>query len=216
MAEITYGEEHDPKLNKISFEQRAKDIAQEEAEEEAARERAKKNADFFMVFKGTERGAQLIRKLILKNHLAGALFMYLAETMDKTNAVVASGKALSEVLDISEASVSRAIKHLVDERFIARFKTGGSNLFVANPDLVWNAWANGKSTCLFNNTKVLISRSEQDKTMMKKFNFVFEKDSSLLKNESSGIAKRGRGRPKKVEPPTVDELEAAGQTRLIE
>ena len=57
-------EESDPNLNKISFEQRAKDIAQEEAEEAEAREKAKKNNDFYMVFRGAGRGAQELRKLI--------------------------------------------------------------------------------------------------------------------------------------------------------
>lgn len=216
MSEISVGTERDPELNKISFEDRAKQIAIEEEEEAEALERAKKNNEFFMVFRGAGRGAPALRKLIQENHHAGALFMYLAETMDRTNAVVASGKALSEVLNISEASVSRAIKHLVDGRYIARFKTGGSNLFVANPDFVWNAWATGKASCLFNNTKVLISKNEQDKTMMKRFNLVFEKGGTLLEN-TSDAPKRGRGRPKKkVEISLTEELEAAGQTRLVE
>lgn len=217
MADTIVGDENDPLLNKITFEQRAKDIAQEEAEEAEQREKAKKNQDFYMVFKGPGRGAPALRKLIQDNHHAGALFMYLAEMMDKTNAVVASGKALSEVLNISEASVSRAIKHLVDGRYVARFKTGGSNLFVANPDFVWNAWATGKATCLFNNTKVLISKTEQDKTMMKRFNLVFEKNGALIENSPSETLKRSRGRPKnKIEVPTAEDLEAAGQTRLVD
>jgi hypothetical protein len=219
MSGTKVGEEHDPLLAKISFEQRAADIAREEAEEAAAREEAKKNSEFYMVFRGPGRGAPALRLLIQENHHAGALFMYLAEMMDRTNAVVASGKALSEVLAISEASVSRAIKHLVDKKYVARFKTGGSNLFVANPDFVWNAWATGKQTCLFNNTKVLISKGEQDKTMMKRFNLVFEKNGTLLEKPSGeGVPKRGRGRPKKQVDAvlTPAELEAAGQTRLCD
>lgn len=217
MAETYVGDGQDPALNKISFEQRAIDIAREEAEEAEAREKAKKNSEFYMVFRGTGRGAPALRKLIQDNHHAGALFMYLAEMMDRTNAVVASGKALSEVLNISEASVSRAIKHLVDNRYVARFKTGGSNLFVANPDFVWNAWATGKSSCLFNNTKVLISKTEQDKTMMKRFNLVFEKGGNILENTAEDAPKRGRGRPKKeADVSQIEKLEAAGQTRLVD
>lgn len=218
MPNTLVSDENDPTLNQVSFEQRAKDIAREEAEEAAAREEAKKNHNFFQVSKGAGRGAPALRKLIQDNHHAGALFMYLAEMMDRTNAIVASGKALSEVLEISEASVSRAIKHLVDNRYVARFKTGGSNLFVANPDFVWNSWATGKATCLFNNTKVLISKGEQDKTMMKRFNLVFEKDGALLENTASDGPKRGRGRPKKAvdAPLTPEQLEAAGQQRLIQ
>lgn len=195
----TVGETTDLQANQISFEQRAREIAEEEQKEQEARERARKNDNFYMVFKG--KGSPLLRRLIGENHVAAQLFMYLSEEMDRTNAVVASGKALASVLGVSEPTVSRAIKHLVENEYVAKFKSGGSNVFVANPDMVWNAWATGKDHCLFNNSKVLISQNEQDATTTKRFNVVMQK---RLEMEESGQTetpgKRRVGRPRKARP----------------
>jgi hypothetical protein len=78
-------------------------------------------------------------------------------------------------LGVSEASVSRAIKTLIDKKLIEKFQSGGSNVFVLNPEVVWSAWKTGKSHCLFGNAKVLISKNEQDKITRKKLSVVLEK-----------------------------------------
>ena len=82
-------------------------LAERERAEEEARERAKKNDNFFMVFK-TKEGAERLRQLINKSGAAAQVFMLLAEQADRTNAVVASGKALATCLGLSEPTISRA------------------------------------------------------------------------------------------------------------
>ena len=170
---------------------------EEDAAREAEAEKAKKNRNFYMTFK--DEGSPKIRKLIRLNGVAAELFLFIGENMDKSNALVASGKAFASALDTSEASVSRALKVLDEQGYIARFKTGGSNVVVANPDIVWNSWATGKTVCLFNNAKVLLSKDEQDKTLVRKFAHVLAK--KLPEDEAEEVHA---------------ELEKRGQKRLID
>lgn len=170
---------------------------EEDAAREAEAEKAKKNRNFYMTFK--DEGSPKIRKLIRLNGVAAELFLFIGENMDKSNALVASGKAFAAALETSEASISRALKVLDEQGYIARFKTGGSNVVVANPDIVWNSWATGKTVCLFNNAKVLLSKDEQDKTLVRKFSHVLAK-------------KLPEDGPEDVQT----ELENKGQKRLID
>jgi len=136
-------------------------------------ELAKKNNDFFMVFKTS--GSPLLRELVEISPIGIKLFLFLAENADRTNALIASGRALSIALGVSEASISRGIKILIEKKLIEKFQSGGSNVFVLNPEVVWSAWKTGKSYCLFGNAKVLISKNEQDKTTRKKLSVILEK-----------------------------------------
>lgn len=139
-----------------------------EDERQQAADMAKLNTNFYMLFKKT--GSPVLRALIRKNASAGVIFLFLAEQADRTNAIVASGKALAAALDMSEATVSRAIKTLIDEGFIERINSGGTNVFILNPELVWSAWKTGKTHCLFGNAKVLVSLDEQDAPTRKRLN----------------------------------------------
>lgn len=171
--------------------------SEEDATREQEAELAKKNRNFYMTFK--DEGSPKIRKLIRLNGVAAELFLFIGENMDKSNALVASGKAFAAALETSEASISRALKVLDEQGYIARFRTGGSNVVVANPEIVWNSWATGKTVCLFNNAKVLLSKDEQDKTLVRKFSYVLEKKLAL--DQANELQK---------------ELEKQGQNRLVE
>ena len=92
---------------------------------------AKLNQHFFMVFK--KAGSPLLRDLIDKSPSACSLFLFLAEQADRTNAIVASGKALAAALNMSEATISRAIKVLIEKELIERLNSGGTNVFVFEP-----------------------------------------------------------------------------------
>ena len=71
---------------------------------------------------------------------------------------------------MSEATISRAIKVLIEKELIERLNSGGTNVFVLNPDVVWSAWKTGKTHCLFGNAKVLVSHDEQDAPTRKRLN----------------------------------------------
>lgn len=162
------------------------------AEDQRAEEE-KKNRNFFMMFK--QNGSPAVRKMIRLNGIAAELFLFIAENMDAKNGLVASGKAFASALNTSEASISRALKLLDEEGYIARFKTGGSNLIVANPDLVWSSWANGKDTCLYANAKVLISKGEQDANLVRKFSHLIPKVDKSNTDEVEKLRQQGRKLP---------------------
>lgn len=191
-AKIIVSEKHDGPGQMLTFEERKAELDEQERQQMRIAEEEKKNNNFFMVYRGAGRGAERLIELTQGNHNAASLFLYLSKEMDRQNALVASNKALAEVLKVSEPTMSRAIKYLIEEGFIARFKSGGSSVFVTNPDYVWNAWATGKTSCMFTNSKVLLVKSEQDLTVTKRFNVVMRK----IEKEALGESVKPRGRPK--------------------
>lgn len=204
MEKETYvGEATNLVTGQISFTQRAADIQLEESAMLEAAERAKKNDNFFMVFRGKDRGAERLIELAKVNGKAASFFLYLSKEMDKANALVASNKALAEVMGVSEATMSRTVAYLVENGFIAKFKSGGSSVFVANPAYVWNTWDSGKKTCLFNNSKVLLAKSEQDLTVTKRFNVVMRK----MEKAELEVGQKKRGRPRKIAVENEQEID---------
>lgn len=177
------------KIQELDQKARQEQLKKQEEEEQEARERAKKNDNFYMVFK-TKEGSEKLRDLIKISPPAAQIFMFLAEQSDRTNAVVASGKALAQVLNLSEATVSRALKVLSksnenQEPYLEILKSGGTNIFVLNPNIVWSAWKTGKDYCLFGNAKILVSTNEQDVSMKKRLNVILEKTSE--ENKQIGL-----------------------------
>ena len=60
--------------------------------------------------------------------------------MDNYNAVICSYQVFQEALGMSGRTVSRAIKYLKDNGFIYIYKSGSSNVYIANKNLVWRSW----------------------------------------------------------------------------
>ena len=65
------------------------------------------------------------------------------------------------------------------EPYLEILKSGGTNVFVLNPEIVWSAWKTGKDYCLFGNAKILITTDEQDLSVKKRLNFLLEKQLQL-------------------------------------
>ena len=81
--------------------------------------------------------------------------------MDKYNAVVCSYKVFQDALDMGQATVARSIKYLKEHGFLYVYKTGSSNVYVANKDLVWNSWGNNREYCEFP-ANIVLTASEQE------------------------------------------------------
>jgi CTP-dependent riboflavin kinase len=71
------------------------------------------------------------------NVSASKVFEFLKATMNSKNIVCVSVQTLAKRLDISERSVTRANKYLVDNDWLQIRKTGTSNVYFLNPGLVW-------------------------------------------------------------------------------
>lgn len=195
---------HDEVLQDLDAKSRRQQVEEEDKKAAEATALAKKNQDFFMVFKKT--GSPVLRDLIDVSPIGARLFILLAESADRTNAIVASGKALAAALDVSEPSISRAIKMLIERKLVERLKSSGSNVFLLNPEVVWSAWATGKDYCMFGNAKVLLSKNEQDKHTQKRLNVMLEKTlRQAARIDEDGVM---------TFPDDKAALEAAGQQRL--
>lgn len=144
----------------ISFEQRARQLqALQEQEEKARADRKKSTFDDW---------AQLNRKNIVHlikaaqvNPTALQVLLFIIEHMNKMNALVCSYKVLQEQLGLSQATVARSVKYLKDNGFIAIYKSGSSNVYVINPDLVWTSYGDKVEYCKFP-AMVMLSASEQE------------------------------------------------------
>lgn len=130
------------------------------------------NAPFYQFRK---HNFKLIRKLNVKSPTAANLFFFLIENMlEGYNSLVVSQDALCEVLEVSRMTLHRAIKVLVDEKYVQVLKSGVNNVYCVNADIVWTKRANDLYHARFN-TAVYLTSSEQDEEQRIKIKKSFEK-----------------------------------------
>ena len=60
---------------------------------------------------------------------------------------------------------------LKENGFISVYKTGTSNVYIANPNLVWNSWGNNVKYCEFP-ANIILSATEQEKVFDKRIQTV--------------------------------------------
>ena len=117
---------------------------------------SEKNSDFVQI---QREGMPALRDLIKANAVAAEIFTFLSQHMSHNNAVVASDVLLQEVTGKTRQTVYRARKALIDRGFISVMKSGNSNIYIMNPNLVWSSWRSAKKYCEFDG-KILVSKSE--------------------------------------------------------
>lgn len=164
------------KPNEISFTKRQKQLDEKELKEQ---ERVHRSpfTKFYQINKETSKYLQNITD---ENPKALKILFFIFEHMDKYNAVVCSYKVLQEALNISPATITRAIKYLKDKSFIYVYKSGTANIYIANPNLVWNSWGSNTKYCEFP-ANVILSANEQeerDKVFDKEIKAVYLKESN--------------------------------------
>lgn len=147
-------------IGDVSFEQRERDLAeQERTEQEALRqERKSPFKKFYQVNK--EHSGDLMW-LLNTNPNAYKILLFLFDHMDKYNAVMCSYQVIQEFFSIGRTTASNAVKLLKEKGFVYVYKSGTSNVYVANPDLVWNSWGNNRRYCEFP-ANIVLSASEQE------------------------------------------------------
>lgn len=147
-------------LNEVSFEQRARDLQdlERKEQEQIAKTRKSPFSSFYQVNKDN---SEYLRSCLKENPKALELLFFIFDHMDKYNAVICSYKVFQEALGMGQATVARAIKYLKEHGFLYVYKTGTSNVYVANKDLVWNSWGNNVEYCEFP-ANIVLSKSEQE------------------------------------------------------
>lgn len=162
------------KANDLTFEQRQKDIEKAEKAEETARKRMKHSPYkvFGQVNLSTE--SRMARcALIRKSPVAAQIWEFLMEQADKYNAVVCSREVLEQALNYGTATIARGIKVLKEMKFIDIKKSGTTNVYLLNRELVWKSWGTNYRYAEFG-AKVIIAESEQEEkpTKTKRVNVV--------------------------------------------
>ena len=147
-------------LNEVSFEQRARDLQdlERKEQEQIAKTRKSPFSSFYQVNKDN---SEYLRSCLKENPKALELLFFIFDHMDKYNAVICSYKVFQEALGMGQATVARAIKYLKEHGFLYVYKTGTSNVYVANKELVWNSWGNNVEYCEFP-ANIVLSKSEQE------------------------------------------------------
>lgn len=115
-----------------------------------------KNKDFVQLYR---RHIDDLARLARENGSAYDLFMFLIKNMDGFNSLIISSNALAEIMGISTRTVFRATKYLKENGWVCILKSGSTNVYIVNPDIVWTSYANQKSCCKFS-SNVILSSSE--------------------------------------------------------
>lgn len=134
-------------------------------EEEEARQRQEerdKKSSFKKWFQLNRDTTLLLMEVAKKSPYAMQVWNFFTAYMDNHNAIMVSYKAMQEILDISRATISRAIKILEEAGLLYTYKSGNANVYVLNPEAIWKRWAKEKKYCVFP-ANVILSLSEQDK-----------------------------------------------------
>ncbi|NFO89540.1 helix-turn-helix domain-containing protein [Clostridium botulinum] len=102
-----------------------------------------------------------IAKLGSENSMAFKLFMFVCKHMDGGNALCVSMQTLTELLETSRQTLSKAVKYLKDNGWLCVLKSGTSNVYIINPDVAWTSYSDQKQYCRFQAT-VVLSASENN------------------------------------------------------
>ena len=119
-------------------------------------QRNRENKDFVMYFRPF---MDELTKMAGENYTAYKLFQFFCKNMDGTNALVVSMNALSEIMQTSRQTVSKAVKYLSENGWVCVLKSGTSNVYIVNPDVAWTSYADQKATCNFQ-ANVILCASE--------------------------------------------------------
>jgi len=143
----------DEKMLELDQKARQKQIADEEKAEEESR----KNRDFVQY---SRKSMKELAYLQQKSGLAGALFTYISMNMNTENKLLVSQETLAEIFEVNRVSISKAIKLLIEKKFLTILKSGNSNIYCLNADVVWSTDNKKKEYAEFK-TNVIISKTEQ-------------------------------------------------------
>lgn len=166
MAEILVQRERELlKNNQMTFKERQSQIKEDEKREQEQLKR-EKSSPFKSFIQMNKKTYELEDKLMQKNPLAYRIWRFLANNMDSYNAVIVSYSTMQEIFEVSRMTLYRAIKLLDEDDYIRIYKSGTSNVYALNDNMVWNSWGTNKKYSKFN-ANVIISEDEQTEEIKK-------------------------------------------------
>ena len=115
--------------------------------------RAREDKDFIKMYR---RQIANFSELGVQHPNAMRVLCLLVRNMDNRNALVIKQDMLAQMLQLSRQTVSKCIKYLENNGWIAVGKVSNANVYVVNPEFAWTAYADEKSYCSFD-AKVMLS-----------------------------------------------------------
>lgn len=148
-----------------TFKERERQLEEDKKREEDEKAKEKKSPykDFVQVNK---EAYKLEDKLMSESPIAYRIFRFLVNNMDGYNAVVCSQTVLQEKFNVGRTTVFRAIKLLKEKKVIDIYKSGTTNVYSINKNIVWNSWGTNFKYAKFS-ANILISESEQQEDKIK-------------------------------------------------
>jgi hypothetical protein len=116
-----------------------------------------------------------MRWLARESVIAHDVFLFILEKMDKKNALVCSAAVFEDYFGKSRSSIYRAIKLLYDNGFVNIVKSNTTNVYIANPKVVWTSWDDGKQYAQFDAVTLISYRENKDydsESQFKKFSTI--------------------------------------------
>jgi len=166
MIEISVGQQRNVLVpNSMTFEERQKQLEEQEQKDKEERERVKKSPykEFVQVNK---EAYKLEDKLMSESPIAYRIFRFLVNNMDGYNAVICSQTVLQEKFNVGRTTVFRAIKLLKEKNFLTIYKSGTTNVYAINKNIVWNSWGTNYKYAKFG-ANIILSESEQQENNIK-------------------------------------------------
>ena len=105
--------------------------------------------------------------LLADNPSAMKLYLFIVKNMNNYNALMASYQIFEDALGYKKSTIAKAIKDLKDLNLLYIYKSGSSNVYVLNDDLVWRSYGNNRKYCKFP-ANVMLAASEQDDEVKEK------------------------------------------------
>jgi len=118
----------------------------------------KKNSPFVQL--SDPDGIKAMRLLTNANPMAANVFYLFMQHMDSQNCLIVSMDTIGGKLGISRPTVYRAVKYLKENNYIAVLKSGTSNVYTLNANIVWKDRGDKKVEALLYGA-VLLSLDEQ-------------------------------------------------------
>lgn len=163
--------------NSLTFDERKKQLEEEEKLRKKSQENAKKSPfkNFIQVNKDYYKAEDW---LMAKSPIAYRIFKFLINSMDGYNAVICSQTVLQETFNISRVTVSRAIKILKEKNYIDVYKTGTSNVYAINKNIVWSSWGSNYKYATFG-ANIILSENEQEQGIQAQIKAVKHKEITI-------------------------------------
>lgn len=144
-------------------------------------QRRKTNKDFVQFYR---KHITDIADLGRADPLALAIWLWIVERMGSDNALVCSMAPLVDAFEKSRQTISKKIGFLKRTRYLDIFKSGTTNVYVINAELVWTTSAERRTFAEFR-ASVVISESEQTSSAAV----------SAASNDDDGGGRKERARP---------------------